>query len=156
MFRRRPSAGYQSEQQLRLLSQSLGHYGASSVPLGLHAELQKLSAQEIMDSKALAAPKSHSEAERWLRERIINNHLAKLRSLLPNTTKTDKASLLAEVIQHVKELKRKTCVLVKTNLVPTDIDKLKVDNASDKEGKSVIKALICCEDFSIKNLVEIC
>ncbi|KAE8700909.1 hypothetical protein F3Y22_tig00110551pilonHSYRG00142 [Hibiscus syriacus] len=36
-------------------------------------------------------------------------HLAKQRNLLPNTTKIDKASLFVEVIQHAKELKRKTC-----------------------------------------------
>ncbi|KAI3972568.1 hypothetical protein MKX01_019226 [Papaver californicum] len=57
------------------------------------------------DQKALAACKSHSEAERRRRERI-NGHLATLRTLLPNTIKTDKASLLAEVVQHVKELKK--------------------------------------------------
>ncbi|KAL1568481.1 transcription factor bHLH30-like [Salvia divinorum] len=133
-------SGYESEQQLRLL----GHSGA---PFGLHAELQKLSAQEIMDAKALAASKSHSEAERRRRERI-NNHLAKLRSLLPNTTKTDKASLLAEVIQHVKELKRQTCVIAETNPVPTEMDELTVDNANEEDGKWVIRASICCEDRS--------
>ncbi|KAK2375936.1 transcription factor bHLH30 [Trifolium repens] len=60
-----------------------------------------MSAQEIIEAKALAASKSHSEAERRRRERI-NNHLAKLRTMLPNTTKIDKASLLAEVINHVR------------------------------------------------------
>ncbi|KAK9112850.1 hypothetical protein Scep_020369 [Stephania cephalantha] len=49
-------------------------------------------------SKSASASKSHSEAERRRRERI-NAHLATLRTLLPNTIKTDKASLLAEVVQ---------------------------------------------------------
>lgn len=106
-----------------------------------------MTAQEIMDAKALAASKSHSEAERRRRERI-NNHLAKLRSLLPNTTKTDKASLLAEVIQHVKELKHQTSLIADTSLVPTEIDDLSVDNVLDEDGKPVIKASICCEDRS--------
>ncbi|KAJ4710581.1 Transcription factor bHLH30 [Melia azedarach] len=117
-----------------------------SAPFGLQAELGKMTAQEIMDAKALAASKSHSEAERRRRERI-NNHLAKLRSLLPNTTKTDKASLLAEVIQHVKELKRQTSLIAETSPVPTEMDELTVD-ASDEDGKFVIKASLCCEDRS--------
>nr|DAD46664.1 TPA_asm: hypothetical protein HUJ06_016601 [Nelumbo nucifera] len=44
-----------------------------------------MTAQEIMDAKALAASKSHSEVERRRRERI-NTHQAKLCSLLPSTT----------------------------------------------------------------------
>ncbi|KAK7275186.1 hypothetical protein RIF29_16295 [Crotalaria pallida] len=134
---------------LRILSDSLGvgpMVQPGSVPFGLQAELGRMSAQEILDAKALAASKSHSEAERRRRERI-NNHLAKLRSLLPNTTKTDKASLLAEVIQHVKELKRQTALIAETSPVPTESDELTVD-AADEDGKFVIKASLCCEDRS--------
>ncbi|KAL2233441.1 transcription factor bHLH30 [Sesamum indicum] len=154
LFNRRPSGlhyfGYEggsSDHQLRLIQESLGQVvHPISAPFGLQAELQKMTAQEIMDAKALAASKSHSEAERRRRERI-NNHLARLRSLLPSTTKTDKASLLAEVIQHVKELKRQTSQLAETSPVPTEIDELTVDNyASDEDGKWVLKASICCED----------
>nr|XP_009761017.1 PREDICTED: transcription factor bHLH30-like isoform X1 [Nicotiana sylvestris] len=158
LFNRRvPQFAYEgttsSDHHLRFISDTLGHVvhhqPAGSAPFGLQAELQKMTAQEIMDAKALAASKSHSEAERRRRERI-NNHLAKLRSLLPNTTKTDKASLLAEVIQHVKELKRQTSLIAETNPVPTEIDELTVDNASDEfeDGKFVIKASLCCEDRS--------
>ncbi|CAM8979903.1 unnamed protein product [Rhodiola kirilowii] len=129
---------------LRLLSEALGPVIQPGVsPFG--GELGKMTAQEIMDAKALAASKSHSEAERKRRERI-NNHLAKLRSLLPSTTKTDKASLLAEVIQHVKELKRQTSIISETALVPTEVDELTVDASDDEYGKVVIKASICCED----------
>ncbi|XP_022945399.1 transcription factor bHLH30-like [Cucurbita moschata] len=161
LFNRRPANclqfaydGTSSADHLgRIISTTLGpvvHHG-STAPFGLQAELGKMSAQEIMDAKALAASKSHSEAERRRRERI-NNHLAKLRSLLPSTTKTDKASLLAEVIQHVKELKRQTSLIAETSPIPTDIDELTVDDASDEMmingAKFVIKASLCCEDRS--------
>ncbi|KAK9021413.1 hypothetical protein V6N11_011401 [Hibiscus sabdariffa] len=136
-----------SADHLRILSDTLGPVvQPGSAPFGLQAELGKMTAQEIMDAKALAASKSHSEAERRRRERI-NNHLAKLRSLLPSTTKTDKASLLAEVIQHVKELKRQTSLIAETSPVPTEIDELSVDTA-EEDGKFVIKASLCCEDRS--------
>ncbi|XP_031097304.1 transcription factor bHLH30-like [Ipomoea triloba] len=135
---------------LRLISDTLaGHVvqPGLAAPFGLQAELQKMTAQEIMDAKALAASKSHSEAERRRRERI-NNHLAKLRSLLPSTTKTDKASLLAEVIQHVKELRRQTSIISETTQIPTEVDELTVDNAAADDGKVMIRASLCCEDRS--------
>ncbi|CAK9141351.1 unnamed protein product [Ilex paraguariensis] len=153
LFNRRPSGlqfGYEgpSSDHLRLMSDTFGQVvQPGSAPFGLQAELQKMTAQEIMDAKALAASKSHSEAERRRRERI-NNHLARLRSLLPSTTKTDKASLLAEVIQHVKELKRQTSLIAESSPIPTEMDELTVDNASDEDGKFVIKASLCCEDRS--------
>ncbi|KAF0912977.1 hypothetical protein E2562_019781 [Oryza meyeriana var. granulata] len=128
----------------------------------LQAELGRVTAREIMDAKALAASRSHSEAERRRRQRI-NGHLARLRSLLPNTTKTDKASLLAEVIEHVKELKRQTSAIAAAGdhddgededwvgrpaaqLLPTEADELVVDAAVDGEGRLVVRASLCCED----------
>lgn len=56
--------------------------------------------------------------------------------------------MLAEVIQHVKELKRQTSVIAETSPVPTETDELIVDDASEEEGKFVIKASLCCEDRS--------
>ncbi|GER29853.1 basic helix-loop-helix (bHLH) DNA-bindingsuperfamily protein [Striga asiatica] len=125
----------------QLISESLGQVvqPSGSGPFGLQT------AQEIMDAKALAASRSHSEAERRRRERI-NNHLARLRSLLPSTTKTDKASLLAEVIEHVKELKRQTSLIAESSPVPTEVDELTVDDASGSDGQWLVRASICCED----------
>ncbi|KAL6661364.1 hypothetical protein ACP70R_000748 [Stipagrostis hirtigluma subsp. patula] len=133
------------------------HHGSRVVSglLGtLQAELGRMTAKEIMDAKALAASRSHSEAERRRRQRI-NGHLAKLRSLLPNTTKTDKASLLAEVIEHVKELKRQTSAVLGEEaapaaqhllLLPTEADELAVEAAEDGEGRLLVRASLCCED----------
>ncbi|KAI7750935.1 hypothetical protein M8C21_026916, partial [Ambrosia artemisiifolia] len=85
------------DHHLRLLSETLGLVIQSrSGPFGLHTDMCKMTAQEIMDAKALAASKSHSEAERRRRERI-NNHLARLRSLLPNTTKVEQLDVGALV-----------------------------------------------------------
>ncbi|PWA72748.1 hypothetical protein CTI12_AA085430 [Artemisia annua] len=131
-------------------SPSADHYlgfQPGSNTLGIQTDTTKMTTQEMADAKAIAASKSHSEAERRRRERI-NNHLAKLRSLLPNTTKTDKASLLAEVIQHVKELKHQTSIIAAQIPVPSEIDELVIDNTSDEEGRIVIKASLCCDDRS--------
>ncbi|CAA7049824.1 unnamed protein product [Microthlaspi erraticum] len=143
-----PSIDNQHNQNhLRILSEALGPIMRRGSSFGFDGEIMgKMSAQEVMDAKALAASKSHSEAERRRRERI-NTHLAKLRSILPNTTKTDKASLLAEVIQHMKELKRQTLPITDTCQVPTESDDLTVDSSyNDEEGNLVIRASFCCDD----------
>ncbi|XP_047087310.1 transcription factor bHLH30-like [Lolium rigidum] len=129
----------------------MGHHGHGMMmppPFGPSpfGDFGRMTAQEIMDAKALAASKSHSEAERRRRERI-NSHLARLRSLLPNTTKTDKASLLAEVIQHVKELKRQTSEIREEACpLPTESDELTVDASSDDDGRLLVRASLCCDD----------
>ncbi|KAL5205718.1 hypothetical protein ABZP36_033927 [Zizania latifolia] len=138
---------------------SSGKAAVSGLLGSLQAELGRVTSRDIMDAKALAASRSHSEAERRRRQRI-NGHLARLRSLLPSTTKTDKASLLAEVIEHVKELKRHTSAIAATGdddeeeddggggvrLLPTEADELAVDATADGEGRLVVRALLCCED----------
>jgi len=77
---------------------------------------------------------------------------------------TDKASLLAEVLDHVKELKRQTSAMMvaaaatvagggddegaagPAQMLPTEADELAVDAAADRAGRLVVRASLCCED----------
>ncbi|KAH9320811.1 hypothetical protein KI387_015450 [Taxus chinensis] len=133
----------------RFYSQHFDQNGGSLVLDCSRGELvnaSKLTIKEISDAKALAASKSHSEAERRRRERI-NSHLATLKNLLPNITKTDKASLLAEAINQVKDLKRRAAEIAQTSPLPTDVDELRVEeDAAVEEGRILIKASLCCDD----------
>lgn len=61
---------------------------------------------------------------------------------------TDKASLLAEVIQHVKELKRQTSEIAEASPLPTEVDELIVGPADEEDGRFLIKASLCCDDRS--------
>ncbi|XP_076904637.1 transcription factor bHLH30-like [Bidens hawaiensis] len=97
--------------------------------------------------KALMALRNHSEAERRRRERI-NGHLSVLRSLVPGTTKMDKASLLAEVISNLKQLRKTATKGTKGMLIPMDIDEVKVEQLDDNnldESSYSIRASLCCE-----------
>ncbi|KAK3228170.1 hypothetical protein Dsin_008032 [Dipteronia sinensis] len=52
------------------------------------------------------SPLNHVEAERQRRERL-NHRFYALRSVVPNVSKMDKASLLADAVTYIKELKDK-------------------------------------------------
>ncbi|KAK1388828.1 Transcription factor bHLH30 [Heracleum sosnowskyi] len=96
--------------------------------------------------KAMVALRNHSQAERRRRERI-NAHLSTFRNIIPGTTKMDKASLLAEVIDHLKQLRRNAADATKGILVPMDIDEVRVEQQDDGLGgdSCSIRASICCE-----------
>ncbi|KAK7286673.1 hypothetical protein RJT34_21838 [Clitoria ternatea] len=109
--------------------------------------------------RALAAMKNHKEAEKRRRERI-NSHLDQLRTLLPCNSKTDKASLLAKVVQRVKELKQQTSEITELETVPSETDEITVlstDGDYAGDGRLIFKASLCCEDRSdlIPDLIEI-
>ncbi|PON63483.1 Basic helix-loop-helix transcription factor [Parasponia andersonii] len=110
-------------------------------------------------SKSAETCKSHKEAERRRRQRI-NAHLSTLRSLLPNTTKTDKASLLAEVVHRVQELQEEVADVARQDgglwcgfgtgsgpeswPFPGESDEASLSYC-DGEPK-LVKAIVCCED----------
>jgi UTP:GlnB (protein PII) uridylyltransferase len=77
------------------------------------------------------------------------------------STQTDKASLLAEVLDHVKELKRQTSAMMvaaaavtgmddeaagTAQMLPTEADELVVDAAVGRDGRLLVRASLCCED----------
>lgn len=57
----------------------------------------------------------------------------------------DKASLLAEVIEHFKELKRKAAEASEDSVIPNDTDEVKVEQDDELEGKpySIRVSLSC-------------
>ncbi|CAL0307802.1 unnamed protein product [Lupinus luteus] len=109
------------------------------------------------ERKSTEACKSHRDAERRRRQRI-NDHLTTLRSLLPNTVKSDKASLLAEVVHYVKRLRKQVddvaysepgsvfsgSVDAETWHFPGMYDEARVSYC-DGEPKRM-KVTMCCED----------
>ncbi|KAB5512686.1 hypothetical protein DKX38_029714 [Salix brachista] len=118
----------------------------------------------VSAERSIAALKNHSEAEKKRRARI-NAHLDTLRSLVPGTSKLmgllhwiaellvnlnsqmDKASLLAEAITHLKELKIQATEASEGLLMPLDIDELRVEQEEGglHGGPYVITASICCD-----------
>lgn len=106
----------------------------------------RLGPNEVKAEKAMVALKNHSEAERRRRGRI-NAHLATLRGIIPGTKKMDKASLLGEVVSHLKELKRTAAEISKGFLVPMDIDEVRVEQQEGglDEAPYSIKASLCCD-----------
>ncbi|KAJ7968695.1 Transcription factor [Quillaja saponaria] len=106
----------------------------------------RLGKKGALEAKALAALKKHSEAERRRRERI-NGHLATLRGFVSCTEKMDKATVLAEVIRQVKELKKKAVEASKGFLFPMDSDEVKVEPFDDEggDGTQSYKASVCCD-----------
>ncbi|EEF39866.1 DNA binding protein, putative [Ricinus communis] len=110
------------------------------------APAPKVGKKGVSEAKALAALKSHSEAERRRRERI-NAHLATLRGLVPCTEKMDKATLLAEVISQVKELRKNAIEASKGLLIPMPDDEVKVEAYDNGLGDGTLyfKASLCCD-----------
>ncbi|TMW92895.1 hypothetical protein EJD97_012435 [Solanum chilense] len=113
-----------------------------------HVEFQETI--ESNNNSPESRAENHKEAERRRRERI-NSHLHSLRTLLSCNSKLDKASLLAKVVQRVRELKEQTSQIMQseTNLLfPSETDEITVLSSNDclADGRLLIKASLCCED----------
>ncbi|CAM8979605.1 unnamed protein product [Rhodiola kirilowii] len=116
--------------------------GSEEMVEGLGGKKKKCASNE----KAIVALKNHSEAERRRRERI-NGHLATLQGLIPSNEKMDKATLLAEVINQVKDLQEHARDVSKGLLMPMDADELLVEPlfTESQNGVMAVKASLCCD-----------
>ncbi|XP_051124857.1 transcription factor bHLH30-like [Andrographis paniculata] len=94
--------------------------------------------------KAKSALKSHSDAERRRRERI-NAHLSELRGLLPGNEKMDKATLLAQVIDELKQLKKTARQASEDQNIPVDTDEIQVVKNYQNNGAFLVRASLCCD-----------
>ncbi|KAJ6854087.1 transcription factor bHLH106-like [Iris pallida] len=101
----------------------------------------------VPTDRAMAASKNHREAEKRRRERI-KSHLDRLRTLLACDPKTDKASLLARAVEHVRDLKQRTAEIAEARLLPTEADEIVVVPGSSCSGRGpvVFEASVCCDD----------
>lgn len=100
----------------------------------------------------MRALKIHSEAERRRRERI-NVHLSTLRRMIPDTNQMDKATLLARVVDQVKDLKRKASEVTQGMPLPPETNEVSIECYTGDDGASIgndknlyIKASISCDD----------
>ncbi|CAA7052160.1 unnamed protein product [Microthlaspi erraticum] len=85
------------------------------------------------ESKEVAA-KKHSDAERRRRSRI-NSQFATLRTILPNLTKQDKASVLGETVRYFNELKKMVKDIPTT---PSLEDNLRLGHCNNKDMARVV------------------
>ncbi|EEF37243.1 putative transcription factor bHLH107 [Ricinus communis] len=100
----------------------------------------------VSAERSTQALRNHCEAERKRRARI-NAHLDTLRSLVPGAKKMDKASLLAEVIKYMKELKMTAAGVSEGLLMPMDVDEVRVEGQDDKVDGApcMIRISLCCD-----------
>ncbi|KAF3795209.1 Transcription factor [Nymphaea thermarum] len=72
-------------------------------------------ARSSTSSRRSRAAATHNQSERKRRDRI-NQKMKALQKLIPNSSKTDKASVLDEVIEYLKQLQATVQIMSQTNM----------------------------------------
>ncbi|KAI3736541.1 hypothetical protein L2E82_26381 [Cichorium intybus] len=105
------------------------------------------------------ASQKHAFSERKRRKRI-NCHYDSLRQLFPRLLKSDKASVLAETVRRLKELKKMVADIAPSHgdgerypgngsgrsfFIPGENDEMIVSYVASS-NKTAVRAIVCCED----------
>lgn len=123
----------------------LPRQASSAPPPEMSSSSGSGSGRSATEARAL---KIHSEAERRRRERI-NAHLAALRRMVPDAKQMDKATLLARVVDQVKDLKRRASETTATQPTPAQTDEVSVECCTGNDDDSSLyymKASVSCDD----------
>ncbi|OMO79869.1 hypothetical protein CCACVL1_13344 [Corchorus capsularis] len=100
----------------------------------------------------LESPLNHVEAERQRRERL-NHRFYALRSVVPNVSKMDKASLLSDAVAYIKELRSKVDELEgKLQLQSPKYSKL---NAFDMQNSSTSTFESASPNYGVRTSMEV-
>ncbi|KAI3711271.1 hypothetical protein L2E82_41242 [Cichorium intybus] len=93
---------------------SMYHCRPQSPPKGVR-EKKKGKAKPSISNKRRRTAAIHNQSERKRRDKI-NQRMKTLQKLVPNSSKTDKASMLDEVIEYVKKLQAHVHMMSKMNM----------------------------------------
>ncbi|EEF50316.1 DNA binding protein, putative [Ricinus communis] len=78
---------------------------------------QKANGKSSVSTKRSRAAAIHNQSERKRRDKI-NQRMKTLQKLVPNSSKTDKASMLDEVIEYLKQLQAQVQMMSRMNIQP--------------------------------------
>ncbi|KAL3516915.1 hypothetical protein ACH5RR_023817 [Cinchona calisaya] len=84
---------------------------------GIEEDKKKENGKSSVSTKRSRAAAIHNQSERKRRDKI-NQRMKTLQKLVPNSSKTDKASMLDEVIEYLKQLQAQVNIMSRMNMSP--------------------------------------
>ncbi|XP_047318267.1 transcription factor UNE10 [Impatiens glandulifera] len=101
--------------------ESVSHNRPKKIREGNSSEKEKklkVSGRSSVTTKRSRAAAIHNQSERKRRDKI-NQKMMTLQKMVPNSSKTDKASILDEVIEYLKQLQAQINMMNRMNMQPT-------------------------------------
>ncbi|WCJ22934.1 basic helix-loop-helix (bHLH) DNA-binding superfamily protein [Euphorbia peplus] len=92
-------------------------HNRAQMEVGDEEEKKKRHGKSSVSTKRSRAAAIHNQSERKRRDKI-NQRMKTLQKLVPNSSKTDKASMLDEVIEYLKQLQAQIQMMSRMNIQP--------------------------------------